>query len=79
VALNTFANFLADFPYEAGWPEDSTKELPGKDVAELLVDGLRRPGIDVNGVEAADYGHFIDCLCGGRAFKLAVSNEALRG
>jgi len=71
--LNTFADFLADFPYEADWPNDSAKELPGKDVSELLVNGLRKQGIDVDGVDAADYGHFIDCLCGGRPFTIVVS------
>jgi hypothetical protein len=73
VTLDTFADFLADFPYEAGWLEDSTKELPGKDVSELLVNGLRKRGIDVNGVDAADYGHFIECISVGRSFTIVVS------
>jgi hypothetical protein len=40
-ALNTFADFIADFPYQPGWTEDPSVEVPGKDVTALFVNGVR--------------------------------------
>ncbi len=46
-SLNTFADFIADFPYEPGWTETSAIALPGRDVAALLADGLGKRGFAV--------------------------------
>jgi len=71
--LNTFVDFLADFPYESGWVYDPTKDLPGKDLSELLVKGLRGYDIEVKAVDAVDYGHFITVLSGVRSFTILVT------
>jgi hypothetical protein len=34
-APNTYANFIADFPYELGWMENPKISLPGKDITDL--------------------------------------------
>lgn len=72
-SLNTFVDFMADFPYEPGWTESSAIALPGKDVAALLADGLRMRGFAVQNVAAIDYGYFLDCLCDGRTFEISVT------
>jgi hypothetical protein len=71
--LNTYVDFHGDFPYRPGWTEDSRIELPGKELAELLADGLRHRGVDVSRVDALDYGHFLRCRSGGRSYTVEVT------
>jgi hypothetical protein len=72
-ALNTFADFIGDFPYVPGWTEDPKVALPGKDVAALLANGLRKRGFTIGKFEAVDYGHFLDCESGGFTFEISVT------
>lgn len=71
--FNCFVDFLADFPYRKDWTRDPSIELPGKEVSELLVSGLRKRLIEVKSVRPVDYGHFIECSSGGRRFEIAIS------
>ena len=71
--LNTFADFLADFPYEPGWTEDSSIGAPGTDVAALLIKGLHDHGISIRSAGAMEYGHSIECLSQGDCFTIWIS------
>jgi hypothetical protein len=72
-ALNSFVDFIGDFPYQPGWTEDSAIGLPGKDVAALLANGLRERGFGVESVEAIDYGYFLNCQRDRRTFTISVT------
>jgi hypothetical protein len=72
-ALNTFVDFIADFPYEPGWTENRAVALPGRDVAALLAGGLRERGFAIGKVEAIDYGYFLECQSDGRPFTISVT------
>ena len=70
--VNTFADFLADFPYDAGWLSGSTEDIPGKEVSEVLVSGLRKQGIEIERLDADVTGRSLFCLCEDRSFTIMV-------
>lgn len=65
--LNTFVDFRGDFP-----KSDPMKEIPGAEVAAMLVAGLSARGCPVRGLEAVDFEQIIDCDSGTVRFQVRV-------
>ncbi len=80
-SLNTFVDFVSDFPRPMSLENVSDKELarvlerrpvPGKELAKVLARGLECREIEVLGIDAYDFEHCIRCVCEGHAFFISV-------
>ena len=72
-ALNTFADFIADFPYDSAWMEDPTIDVPGKDLTALLVNGLRVRGFEIQSVEPIGNGSLVECKSHLRSLTISIT------
>jgi hypothetical protein len=70
ISLNTFVDFVADFP-EPGASDD----LPGKEVAEFLASGLQCRGIEAIRIadERPDIGRYVYCSFRDQHFAICVT------
>jgi hypothetical protein len=71
-ALNTFADFLGEFPSEPNWAEDPALEPPGRHVTNLIVKRLRERGFDIQNVETVGYGYIIECESRSRPLTVSI-------
>lgn len=69
--LNWFADFLGDFPKPIRCDEPP-EQLPGRELAELIADGLRNRQFAVHSIETYDIEHVIRCSSGRREFRIHV-------
>lgn len=72
-ALNSFADFIADFPYDSAWMEDPTKDLPGKELTALLANGLRERDFEIQIVGPIGHGYVIECQSHLRSLTISIT------